>query len=78
MDIKAQLEALKEYLEQGCDTETPERKVAREKALAKLTKGIEEFNALAQKVGTTPDQMTAISQLQQIIFQLGDVKVQKG
>lgn len=73
MDIKAQLEVLKERLEQAFETETPERKVAREKALSKLVAAMKEFDTLSEKVGTTPDQMAAISQLQSIINKLGDV-----
>ncbi len=74
MDIKEQLEELKQRLSQHFETETPERKVAREKALKKLMAAMAEFDVLSQKVGTTPDQMAVISQLQTIINQLGDVK----
>ena len=74
MDIKLQLEMLKKHLEQNFETETTERKVARERALKKLEVAMKEFNTLSQKVGTTPDQMAAISQLQQIILNLGEIK----
>jgi hypothetical protein len=74
MDIKLQLEMLKQQLEQQFESETPERKTAREKALKKLKMAVEEFDTLSQKVGTTPDQMAVISQLQQIIFKLGEIK----
>jgi hypothetical protein len=74
MDIKSQLEALKERLEQHFETETPERKAAREKALKRLQAAMKEFDILSQKMGTTPDQMAAIAQLQRIVFQLGDLK----
>jgi len=74
MDIKAQLEILKEQLKQQFETETPERKAARKQALEKIQAAMKEFDVLSQKTGTTSDQIAAISQLQQIIFNLGDLK----
>lgn len=74
MDIRAQLELLKQKLEQEFETETPDRKAAREKALNKLTAALGEFDVLSQKVGMTPEQMAAVSQLQQIMFSLGEIK----
>jgi DNA-binding protein H-NS len=73
-DIKANLEQLKQQLEQHFETETPERQAAREKALKRLEAGIKEFEKLSQKIGITPDQMTVVSQLQDLIFRLGNVK----
>lgn len=74
MDFTEILKTLQQKLEQQFETETPERKAEREKALKKLEAAVKEFNSLSQKVGTTPDQMAAIAQLQQIIFKLGEIK----
>jgi DNA-binding protein H-NS len=74
IDIIAYLDVLKQKLEQAFETETPDRKAAREKAIKKMMAAIGEFNTLSQKVGTTPDQMAAISQLQQVLFNLGEIK----
>ena len=76
-DIKSQLKCLIEHLEQGFKTETAERKVAREKALKIINDAVSEFEALSQNVVTTSDQMSAISQLQNIIFQLGNLNPEK-
>ena len=77
MDFKSHLQTLKQHLEQQFETETPARRDAREKALAKLNAAIEEFETLSQGVATTPEQVSIISQLQRVIFQLGDLKLEK-
>jgi len=74
MDIRAQLEILKQQLQKQIETETPERKAAREKALKKLMAAMGEFDVLSQKMGTTPEQVAAISQLQNIVLSLGEIK----
>ena len=74
MDIRYQLELLKKKLEQDFDTETSDRKAARSEALKKLVAALGEFDILSQKVGMTEEQMAAISQLQKIMFSLGEIK----
>jgi 2-oxoglutarate dehydrogenase complex dehydrogenase (E1) component-like enzyme len=75
--MKSYLEQLKQKLEQEYGAETEERKNAREKALNKLNLAMEEFEKLSQKMGTTPEQINVVSQLQNLIFRLGDIKNQK-
>lgn len=73
-DIKVCLEELKQRLEKQMGSETPERTAAREKVLKDLRKYLKEFDLLSQKVGTTPEQMDVISQIGNIVFNLGDIK----
>lgn len=73
MDIKKQIEILKEQLQQSSDFETDERKAARERLLAKIETISKEFELVANFMGgTTPEQITALSQLRKIILKLGN------
>lgn len=74
MDIKSQIELLIEKLDQNFEMETTERKEAREKVLKKINDALGEFKTLSQKIGTTSEQLSAISQLRKVILELGNFK----
>ena len=72
MDIKSCLEELKSRLEKQMESETEERKQAREKMLKELNDFYKQFDVISNKIPTTPEQMNVISQLEKLIFQLGN------
>lgn len=74
MEIKDLIDVLKEHLEKTYPQETKERKAARELAKKKLMTIFNEYENLSKNIGTSQEQLAAISQLQNILFQLGKIK----
>lgn len=74
MDVKDYINLIIQQLENEFPQETEERKQAKTIAINKISKILNEFNNLSKNIGTNQEQLSAISQLQKILFQLGKIK----